>query len=197
MKGFVLWFVAMTLLLAFFWALLDVVMSWLENRGIFPNSNAFSEWDEDRPFYGMYLGGLLSAFMTNLAFCALRFFVEHYRMAREHARLQRAHLEDELRFLRSQINPHLMFNVLNHVHILMKKDADRADDLLMRYSDVLRYQLYEANREVVSLAKEVDYLKDVVDVESVRWGAELKVDSSWRVRTPSNTFRASPPRSAM
>ncbi len=181
MKGFVLWFVAMTLLLAFFWALLDVVMSWLESSGIFPRSNAFSEWDEGRPFYGMYLGGLLSAFMTNLAFCALRFFNEHYRMAQEHANLQRAHLEDELRFLRSQINPHLMFNVLNHVHILMKKDADRAGDLLVRYSDVLRYQLYEANRETVSLSKEVDYLKDVVDVEKMRWGTELKVDCSWSI----------------
>ncbi len=181
MKSFVLWFIAMTLLLAFFWALLDVVMSWLESKGVFPSSNAFSEWDEDRPFYGMYLGGLLSAFMTNLAFCALRFFVEHYRMAREHAKLQRAHLEDELRFLRSQINPHLMFNVLNHIHILMKKDVDKAGNLLVRYSDVLRYQLYEANRETVSLGKEVDYLKDVVDVEKMRWGDELKVDCSWMV----------------
>ena len=119
--------------------------------------------------------------MINIIFCVLRFINEHYRMAQEHAKLQRVHLEDELRLLRSQINPHLMFNVLNHIHILMKKDADKADDLLMRYSDVLRYQLYEANRETVSLGKEIDYLKDVVDVETVRWGAELKVDSSWSV----------------
>jgi LytS/YehU family sensor histidine kinase len=111
-------------------------------------------------------------------------------MAQEHAKLQQAHLEDELRLLRSQINPHLMFNVLNHIHILMKKDADKADDLLMRYSDVLRYQLYEANRETVSLGKEIDYLKDVVDVETVRWGAELKVYSRWNVE--DSTVKISP-----
>jgi hypothetical protein len=187
-KVFVLWLVAMTLLLAFLWALSDVLFSWLEVKGVFQRSEAFYEWYDGRPFYALVLGSLLSAFMTHVLFCALRFFNEHIRMAQEHARLQRAHLEDELRFLRSQINPHLMFNVLNHIHILMKKDADKADDLLMRYSDVLRYQLYEANRETVSLGKEVDYLKDMVDVETVRWGAELKVDSSWNVEDRAVTI---------
>ncbi len=181
MRVFVLWLVALTLFLAFWWAMGDVFMVCLERRGVFPRSSSFSTWNESRPFYAIYLGSLLTALMTNMVFCILRFINEHYRVAQEHARLQRVHLEDELRLLHSQINPHLMFNVLNHIHILMKKDADRADDLLMRYSDVLRYQLYEANRETVSLAKEVDYLKDVVDVESVRWGSELRVECSWNV----------------
>ncbi|MDR1224427.1 MAG: histidine kinase [Tannerella sp.] len=84
-------------------------------------------------------------------------------------------------FVLLQINPHLMFNVLNHIHILMKKNVDMADDLLMRYSDILRYQLYECNRETVSLKREVDYLKDVVEVEKMRWGKELNVDCSWNI----------------
>ncbi len=181
MKVFAFWMTIMTLVLAFLWAFGDTSMRWLENNGIFPRSKLISDWYDSRPFYATYLGSLLTAFMTNVAFCSLRFINEHYRMSQEHARLKQAHLEDELRLLRSQINPHLMFNVLNHIHILMKKDTDKADDLLMRYSDVLRYQLYEANRETVSLAKEVDYLKDIVDVETVRWGAELKVDCTWNV----------------
>ncbi len=179
MGRFVVWFLLFSFLLAFLYACVNDLFVRLERKEVFPASVIFSGLA--RPLYVEFLGNILSGFASNLIFCAVRFFEEHYRMAREHARLQRAHLEDELRFLRSQINPHLMFNVLNHVHILMKKDADRADDLLVRYSDVLRYQLYEANRETVSLAKEVDYLKDVVDVESVRWGAELKVDCSWRI----------------
>ena len=181
MKVFMLWLVIMTLLLNLLMVFVDLVITELETRGVFPDSTSFTGWYAGRPFYTLYLGTLLSAFMTNVSFCALRFFNEHYRMAREHARLQQVHLEDELRLLRSQINPHLMFNVLNHIHILMNKDADKADDLLMRYSAVLRYQLYEANRETVTLAREVDYLKDVVDVETARWGAELKVECRWQV----------------
>ena len=190
MKVFFLWLVALTLLLALGWAMGDVVMMWLENKGVFPRSNSFSVRNGIKPFYAIYLGSLLNSLVINIIFCVLRFINEHYRMAQEHAKLQRVHLEDELRLLRSQINPHLMFNVLNHIHILMKKDADKADDLLMRYSDVLRYQLYEANRETVSLGKEVDYLKDVVDVETVRWGAELKVDCSWNIE--DSTVKISP-----
>ncbi len=179
MGRFIVWFFLFSLLLAFLYACVNNLIVWLERKEIFPVSVIFSGLA--RPLQVEFLGNILSGFTSNLIFCAVRFFEEHYRMAQQHARLQRAHLEDELRFLRSQINPHLMFNVLNHIHILMKKDADRADDLLVRYCAVLRYQLYESNRERVSLIKEVDYLKDVVDVEKMRWGAELKVDCSWRV----------------
>ncbi len=179
MGRFVVWFFLFSFLLAFLYACVNTLFVWLERREVFPASVIFSGLA--RPLYVEFLGNILSGFASNLIFCAVRFFEEHYRMAQQHARLQRAHLEDELRFLRSQINPHLMFNVLNHIHILMKKDADRADELLVRYSDVLRYQLYEANREAVSLGKEVDYLKDVVDVEKMRWGDELKVNCSWSI----------------
>ena len=179
MGRFVVWFLLFSFLLAFLYACVNNLFVWLERKEVFPASVIFSGLA--RPLYVEFLGNILSGFASNLIFCAVRFFEEHYRMAQQHARLQRAHLEDELRFLRSQINPHLMFNVLNHIHILMKKDADRADDLLVRYSDVLRYQLYESNRETVALGKEVDYLKDVVAVEKMRWGDELKVDCSWNI----------------
>ncbi len=188
MGRFIVWFFLFSFFLAFIYACVNTMFVWLERKEVFPASVIFSGLA--RPLYVEFLGNILSGFASNLIFCAVRFFEEHYRMAQQHARLQRAHLEDELRFLRSQINPHLMFNVLNHIHILMKKDADRADELLVRYSDVLRYQLYEANRETVSLAKEVDYLKDVVDVEKMRWGDELKVDCSWSIE--DGTIEISP-----
>lgn len=174
LKAFIWQYLALTLLLAFFYASFTKGFVWLEHNDIFPRSVILDGMD--RPFFAEYLGNMLSAFVANAAFCTLRFFEVHYTMAQEHAKLQQAHLEDELHLLRAQINPHLMFNVLNHIHILMKKNVQMADDLLLRYSNVLRYQLYECNRETVSLEKEVDYLKDVVEVEKIRWGNELKVD---------------------
>lgn len=183
-KAFLWHMTTFTLLLAFFFALNEAMFVWFENHAVFPPSKAFTGWNGDKPFYLIFFGRLLTAFMINAVFCALRFFNEHYRMSREHAKLQQAHLEDELRLLRSQINPHMMFNVLNHIHILMKKNVERSDELLMRYSDALRYQLYECNQETVSLGKEVDYLKDIVEVEKMRWGNELKVDCRWSVENP-------------
>jgi LytS/YehU family sensor histidine kinase len=179
MDRFILYFLLFILALAFFYACINYGFVRLEQNGIFPASTMFSGMA--RPLHVEFLGNILSAFAANLIFCAIRFFEVHYKMQQEHARLQQAHLEDKLHLLRAQINPHLMFNVLNHIHILMKKNVDIADELLLRYSDVLRYQLYECNRETVSLEKEVDYLKDVVEVERMRWGSELKVDCTWNV----------------
>lgn len=179
MKKFILYFILFSLLLAFLYACTNNGFIWLEKKEIFPTSIMFSGLA--RPLYVEFVANILSAFAANLIFCAIRFFEEHYKMSQEHAKLQQAHLEDELHLLRSQINPHLMFNVLNHIHILMKKNVDLADELLLQYSDVLRYQLYECNKESVLLEKEVDFLKDVVDVEKMRWGNELKVDCTWNI----------------
>lgn len=123
-----------------------------------------------------------SAVLINGTTCGLRFYQEHNRIEKNHAQLQRIHLEAQLKILQDQINPHLMFNVLNHIHILMQKDVDRASLLLIRFSDILRYQLYECNREFVTLEKEVKYLKDLVAVEQIRWADELEVWCSWTVQ---------------
>ncbi len=56
--------------------------------------------------------------------------------------------ESQLKILSDQINPHFMFNVLNHIHILMQRDVDLASSLLLQYSDILRYQLYAESRNM-------------------------------------------------
>ena len=178
-KTFVLHFILLTILLTFLYSCLSKGFVWLEEQNVFPVSVAFSGMD--RPFYAEFIGNILSALMINTALCTLHFFEEHNKISQEHAKLQQAHLEDQLKLLREQISPHLMFNVLNHIHILMKKNVDLADELLLSYSDILRYQLYDCNKEKVLLEKEVDYLKDVVEVEKMRWGDELKVDCSWSI----------------
>ncbi|QNK64453.1 histidine kinase [Pedobacter sp. PAMC26386] len=123
-----------------------------------------------------------AALLINATACGLRFYQEHGKIEKNHALLQQAHLEAQLRILQDQINPHLMFNVLNHIHILMQKDVELASVLLIKFSDILRYQLYECNRESVLLDREVKYLKDLVAVEKIRWGEELKVDCTWIIQ---------------
>jgi hypothetical protein len=77
MKIFILQLIALTLLLAFIFALFTKGFVWLEHHGVFPRSALLSGMN--RPFYAEYIGNLLSAFMTNVAFCTFRFFEEHYR----------------------------------------------------------------------------------------------------------------------
>jgi len=126
-----------------------------------------------------------AALLINATACGLRFYQEHNVIEKKHALLKQSHLEAQIKILQDQINPHLMFNVLNHIHILMQRNVDLASELLIKFSDILRYQLYECNREYVLLEREIKYLKDLVGVEQIRWGNELDVDCKWEIQNGS------------
>ncbi|UKB79605.1 sensor histidine kinase [Chryseobacterium sp. MEBOG07] len=129
---------------------------------------------------GFYIA-LPASFLINGAACGIKFYQEHGEIERDHILLQQAHLENQLKLLQDQINPHVVFNILNHIHILMKTDTQLADFLLMKFSDILRYQLYHCNQAMVPLDKDVEYLQNLVEVEKLRWGNELDVKANWEI----------------
>jgi len=106
---------------------------WLESHGVFPPAALISETDST--LFREFLGMIPSALMLLSGFCGLEFF-------REQALQEKAHLEEQLLFLRNQVNPRRMFNVLNHIHLLMQKNVDSASELLIgfRISCVISYR---------------------------------------------------------
>lgn len=131
--------------------------------------------------WARFYGSIPAAILINGTACGLRFYQEHNVIEKNHAELKQAHLEAQIKILQDQINPHLMFNVLNHIHILMQSNVQLASVLLVQFSDILRYQLYECNKEYVPLHLEIKYLKDLIAVEGTRWGNELEVKSKWNI----------------
>lgn len=136
------------------------------------------DFNEHIPYLwkGFYLSVPASLLIIGTA-CGIRFYQEHGKIERDHILLQQDHLENQLKLLQDQVNPHVMFNVLNHIHILMKKDTQLASFLLLKFSDILRYQLYQCNQNEVILENEIQYLKDLIEVEKLRWGNEIDVFS--------------------
>lgn len=124
------------------------------------------------------------ALLLNLGFGGLRFLYAHSKLSEQHSHLQRDLIESQLVGLQAQINPHFTFNILNHIHILMQTDKERASMLLLRYADVLRYQLYEGNKERIDLHVEIAFLKDYVAIECIRWDNRLTVDCFWQIVNP-------------
>lgn len=120
------------------------------------------------------VNSILVSLFINFGFCGLRFFEENMKLQQELA-------ESQMEILKIQINPHFMFNVLNHIHVLMQKDVKLASALLLQYSDILRYQLYHAKEEQVSLGQEVEFLKNYIEVEKLRWKGKLKVTTRWEI----------------
>ncbi|MBS1918184.1 MAG: histidine kinase [Bacteroidetes bacterium] len=87
-------------------------------------------------------------------------------------------LKTELSFLRSQVSPHFMFNVLNNMVALARKKSDLLEPSLIKLSSLMRYMLYEADEDKVSLEKEAEYLQSYIDLQRQRFGKNVEINFS-------------------
>jgi hypothetical protein len=90
-------------------------------------------------------------------------------------KLEHEKLETELKFLRSQINPHFFFNTLNNLYSLVERKDDKAGPTLLKLSELMSYIIYDASNKRVNLSKEIDNLENFISLERLRF-ANLKVD---------------------
>ncbi|WP_231403043.1 sensor histidine kinase [Hymenobacter guriensis] len=90
--------------------------------------------------------------------------------------LEKQAVEAELVNLKSQINPHFLFNTLNNIHTLVYKQAPAAPEAVMHLASLMRYMIYESNAATVPLARELDYLQDYVSLQQLRYKNSPVVD---------------------
>lgn len=100
------------------------------------------------------------------------------RQLREQQQLQTQTMQSELRFLKSQINPHFLFNTLNNLYALTLKKDDKAPEIVIKLSEMMRYMLYECNERRVPLQKEVNYIRNYLDLEKLRQGQNVDINFS-------------------
>jgi LytS/YehU family sensor histidine kinase len=93
---------------------------------------------------------------------------EWARQLQEKQELDTRNIQTELNFLKSQINPHFLFNTLNSLYALTLKKSDDAPEIVIKLSEMMRYMLYECNEKKVPLRKEVDYIRNYLDLERLR-----------------------------
>ena len=74
----------------------------------------------------------------------------------------------ELALLRSQVNPHFLFNTLNNIYSLVCKKSPDAPEAIMKLSSIMRYMLYDANTDIVLLEKEIEYLESFIELQKLR-----------------------------
>lgn len=89
--------------------------------------------------------------------------------------MEKQYLETELNFLKTQIHPHFFFNTLNNLYSLTLKKSDLAPEVVLKLSALMSYMLYESNAAKVSLAREITYLQNYLDLEKLRFGQRLTV----------------------
>lgn len=84
-------------------------------------------------------------------------------------------LQAEVNYLRAQVNPHFLFNVLNSLYSLSLKKSDKAPDVVLKLSNMMEYMLYDSNDEFVLLEHEIAYLQNYIALEQLRYGDNLSV----------------------
>lgn len=112
----------------------------------------------------------ISTFLVGMSSTIYSIVRDWLKSQREKQELQKQTLKSELRFLKSQINPHFLFNTLNNLYALTLKKSDLAPEIVLKLSEMMRYMLYECNERRVPLQKEVNYLKNYLELEKLRQG---------------------------
>lgn len=85
------------------------------------------------------------------------------------------HLETELKFLKSQYHPHFLFNALNTIYFQMDDDLKGAKNSIEKFSELLRYQLYDQQQQV-PVTNEIEYLQSFIDLQKIRSSEKLKME---------------------
>lgn len=90
-------------------------------------------------------------------------------------RLKNENAKTELVHLKSQVNPHFFFNTLNNLYGLVGRDPKKAQELILKLSDIMRYSIYEGEKEQVTLKEEILYLTQYIELHKMRYHKEIDV----------------------
>jgi two-component system, LytTR family, sensor kinase len=100
--------------------------------------------------------------------CGIKIIADRYSLEDHLHEIEKEKITTELNFLRSQINPHFLFNILNSIYFQIDKSNILARGSVEKFSEMLRYQLYDCNTDAIEIKKEIDYIQSYVAMQSQR-----------------------------
>lgn len=109
---------------------------------------------------------------------------------KETVKLEKAKLQAELKFLKSQINPHFLFNSLHNIYALTVIQSEQAPENLLKLSDILRYMLYDSNDKFVPLHREVAYLENYLSLAQLKDSRGM--DVTFTLKVPDSSIQIAP-----
>ena len=98
--------------------------------------------------------------------------------------------KNELLHLQSQVNPHFFFNMLNNLYGMIDKDTDKSKALILKLSDLMRYSIYEGEKNVVTLEEEITYLKNYIELHQMRY--HKKIDIQFNTNLEDSPIKVMP-----
>ncbi|QEH42565.1 sensor histidine kinase [Chitinophaga sp. XS-30] len=144
---------------------------------LLPYASSITHWP-NATFRAQVYDVYIPLFFMVGAAAGIKFYIDQLRTLHRLQSALRAGAEQELQFLRSQINPHSLFNSLNTIYFLIDKENRPARETLMKFSELLRYQLYDCNTEQIDIEKEIQYLENYVAIQRLRHDEQYTIQFS-------------------
>jgi len=123
-----------------------------------------------------FVYGILIYSVIIMVYYLINYYRNYQEKLLEETRLKQAVQESELNLLKSQINPHFLFNSLNSINSLIISDPSKASEMLLELSEFLRYTVRRNEKEQVSLRDEMDNIRKYLDIEKIRFGQRLVIE---------------------
>jgi two-component system, LytTR family, sensor kinase len=105
----------------------------------------------------------------------IKYIKHQLKTAKREQELIKEKLSTELKMLRNQLNPHFLFNTLNNIYGLSRKQSSSTPDAIMKLSELLSFMLYESGKETIPVKKEVAFLDDYLSLEKLRYNQRLHI----------------------
>jgi hypothetical protein len=154
------------LLIVFFGAFINLFAAHFFIEIVHENSNIPSGPDQQE-FRKIFMSAITLG-VPIIVSSLLRVYIEWKKNEDLRKIIENEKVNSELQFLKTQLNPHFLFNSLNAIYSLSVKKSDKASEAIINLSELMRYMLYEADKDLVLLTREIEYIKNYVQLQRLR-----------------------------
>ena len=142
------------------------------------------------PGWLFFLRDMLSLVFTIGLSAAIRMSARWTQNEAARKEAEKSRAEAELKNLRNQLNPHFLLNTLNNIYALIAFDSDKAQQAVQELSKLLRYVLYDNQQTYVPLCKEVDFIRNYIELMRIRLSSNVKMTTQFDIQPDSQTLIA-------
>lgn len=142
--------------------------------------------------FGLFIAGIIIIFffatlvsdeasiiawaVTSILVMLTIFLIERIKQKRTLDIIKAEKANAELTLLKAQISPHFFFNTLNNLYSLALKKSDETPEVILKLSEIMRYTIYRAREPFVTVEEEINYLKNYLDIQSIRFNDNVPID---------------------
>lgn len=161
----------------YLWQLLGTqlhIYTFLRQASLDPGGRCYYVIDE--ALYQLQ-GGIASLFFFGIA----KLFYDNFKLKQTAQKLRLEKQEAELNYIKSQTNPHFLFNTLNNIYSLARDKSELAPESILRLSKILRFMLYETSGEFIRVEQELEIISDYIALEKIRYDDSLRISFNYEI----------------